>query len=229
LTLANTLALKRTFDLQGTWSAFALAMTQVGAYFALRRSNETRAYLGEVRQLLHELGARSILSSAVSYAREIGECATPHDLRRRATTILAHLKDSRLFPRALNAFSVWARDDARKEWRIVAALGASQETIDTFAQPVLEAETPGAGVVANLAVTAPENPSYYQRSAADPPKDWFKADPAATTPTETLAVFLLPDESGFPVGAFALTSAQTDALEADPQGRTSERLSLIID
>jgi hypothetical protein len=228
LTLADSLLLHHSFSLQGTWAAFALAMAQVGAYLALRRSNETRAYLGEVRQLLHELGARSILSSAISYAREIGECPTPEDLRRRATAILSHLKDSRLFPKAVEAFSVWAHDDVRNEWRIVAALGASEETIENFRQPVLDKETPGAGVVANLAVTASVNSSYYQASAEDP-KGWFKADPAAMTRTETLAVFLLPDERGYPVGAFALTSAQPDALEADAQGRASERVSLIID
>lgn len=229
LTLLDSLALNHSFNLQGTWAAFALAMAQVGAYFALRRSNETRAYLGEVRQLLHELGARSILSSAISYAHEIGECPTPEDLRRRATAILSHLKDSRLFPRAVDAFSVWARDEVRNEWRIVAALGASEETIQNFRQAVLEKETPGAGVVANVAVTASENSSYYQARAAKDPKGWFKPDPAAMTQTETLAVFLLPDERGFPVGAFALTSAQPDALEADAQGKASERLSLIID
>src|SRR5258708_36763328 len=53
LTFANIFALKRSLNLQATWAASALAMSQAGAYLALRRSNETRAYLGEVRQLLH--------------------------------------------------------------------------------------------------------------------------------------------------------------------------------
>jgi hypothetical protein len=229
LALADSLVLKHSFTFQGTWAAFALAMSQVGAYFALRRSNETRAYLGELRLSVHELGARSILSSAISFAREIGECETSDDLRRRATAILSHLKDSRLFPKAVDAFSVWARDDARNEWRIVAALGASEETIQNFRQAVLDKETPGAGVVANVAVTASRSANYYQARAEKDSKAWFKADPAATTEAETLAVFLLPDERGYPVGAFALTSAQPDALEADAYGRSSERLSLIID
>jgi hypothetical protein len=53
LSLVNTIVLSNQFDLQATWAAFALAMSQVGAFFALRRSNESRAYLGDVRLALH--------------------------------------------------------------------------------------------------------------------------------------------------------------------------------
>ncbi len=228
LTTVNIWVLGHRFDLTTAWSALALAVGQVGGLFSLTRSNETRSYLGEVRLLLHELSARSILASAISYAREIGECEKSDQLRRRATVILSHLKDSRLFPKAVAAFSVWARDDARGVWRIVAALGASDHTISSFTQPIVAVETPGAGVVANLAATADENPRYYQPSAGRAPNRWFKPDPGGKPTTETLAVFLLPDEAGVPVGAFAITSAQADALEADTDG-PSERLSLIIE
>src|SRR5277367_1751828 len=112
MTSINIWVLGHKFDLTTAWSALALAVGQVGGLFALTRSNETRSYLGEVRLLLHELSARSILASAVSYAREIGECERSDQLRHRATVILSHLKDSRLFPREVDAFSVWARDDA---------------------------------------------------------------------------------------------------------------------
>ena len=228
LTTVNIWVLGHKFDLTTAWSALALAVGQVGGLFSLTRSNETRSYLGEVRLLLHELSARSILASAISYAREIAECDRSDQLRRRATVILSHLKDSRLFPREVTAFSVWARDDAQGVWRIVAALGASEPTIATFTQPIVAVETPGAGVVANLAATADENPRYYQPSADRAPNRWFKPDPGGGSATETLAVFLLPDEGGIPVGAFAITSAQRDALEADADG-PSERLSLIIE
>ena len=196
----------------------------------IRRSRTARG-AGDVvvrpAPLLHELSARSILASAVSYAREIAECDRSDQLRRRATVILSHLRDSRLFPKAVTAFSVWARDDARGVWRIVAALGASDHTIANFTQSIVAQETPGAGVAARLA-TADENPRYYQPSADRAPNRWFKADPGGKPVTETLAVFLLPDETGIPVGAFAITSAQPDALEVDTDG-PSERLSLIIE
>ena len=228
LTWLNIWVLGHKFDLTTTWSALALAVGQVGGFFSLSRSNETRSYLGEVRLLLHELSARSILASAVSYAREIGECERSDQLRRRATVILSHLKDSRLFPREVSAFSVWARDDARLVWRIVAALGASEHTIATFTQPIVTVETAGAGIVANLAATADESPRYYQPSADRAPNRWFKPDPGGRVTTQTLAVFLLPDEAGIPVGAFAITSPLPDALEAETDG-PSERLSLIIE
>jgi hypothetical protein len=228
LTWINIWVLGHKFDLTTTWSALALAVGQVGGFFSLTRSNETRSYLGEVRLLLHELSARSILASAVSYAREIGECERSDQLRRRATVILSHLRDSRLFPREVSAFSVWARDDARLVWRIVAALGASEQTIANFTQHVVAVETPGAGVVANLAATADDNPRYYQPSADRAPNRWFKPDPGGKAATQTLAVFLLPDEAGIPVGAFAITSPLPDALEAETDG-PSERLSLIIE
>jgi hypothetical protein len=196
LTFVNVRIIGQKFDLTTTWSALALAVGQVGGLFALTRSNETRSYLGEVRLLLHEMSARSTLSSAISYAREIRECRSAEELGGRATAILAHLKDSRLFPKAVDAFSVWARDDARGVWRIVAALGASDETISNFTQPIISAESPEVGVVANLAATADENPRYYQPSAKEAPNRWFKPDPGGKTATETLAVFLLPDDSG---------------------------------
>jgi hypothetical protein len=227
LTVANSLALDRTLDLQTTWAAFALAMTQVGAFFALRRSNETRAYLGDVRLALHELTARSVLTSAVVYPRELEACRTAGDLRGRATDILRHLMDSRLFPRSVDAFSVWARDDRHGVWRIVAAVGASETTIHEFTQPILGEETDGAGVVANLAVTADRSASYYQATASTARNKWFKPDPAGSA-TETLAVFLLPDEQGVPIGAFSLTSGKANALDME-QDDLPERVKLIVD
>ncbi len=224
--IANQLVFERSFDLQTTWTAFALAMSQVGAIFALRRSNETRAYLGDVRLALHELSARSVLSSALAYPRELQTWQTTEELRVRATDVLRHLTDSRLFPRSVDAFSLWARDDRRELWRIVAAVGASEATIESFTQPVLRQETPGAGIVANLAVTA--TPSYYQPTAGKA-LSWFKVDPAGTTPTETLAVFLLPDASGVPIGAFALTSTQVNALAVEEQDSLPEMLKLTVD
>ena len=136
--------------------------------------------------------------------------------------------DSRLFPRPVDAFSVWARDDRAGVWRIVAAIGASPRTVEEFTQPILSEETNGAGVVANLAVTADSVPSYYQATAGGAPNKWFKPDPAALTRTETMAVFLLPDENEIPVGAFALTSKKHNALEVGEDG-LPERLKLIGD
>ena len=65
-TFVNVRIIGQKFDLTTTWSALALAVGQVGGLFALTRLNETRSYLGEVRVLLHEMSARSTLSSAIS-------------------------------------------------------------------------------------------------------------------------------------------------------------------
>lgn len=207
-------------------------MSQVGAFFALRRSNESRAYLGDVRLALHELSARSVLSSVFVYPRELQACASEPELRKCTTEILLHLMQSRLFPRSVDSFSMWVRDDGRSLWRIIAAVGASAETVRNFTQPILHHETPEAGVVANLAVTA--TPSFYlpsvsqaQKSAAKAFK-WFKVDPFAISPTETLAVFLLPDEEGVPIGAFALISPSSNALAVDGEV-FPERLKLTVD
>lgn len=225
LTIINVLILKRGFNLESSWAALALMIGQVGAFFSLSRSNETRAYLGEMRLVLHEVAARATLASIAGYARDVEQCETETHLRSLASHLLRQLRESRLFPADVDAFSVWARDDVNGVWRIVAAYGVSPATIRDFSQRILEEETPGAGVVANLAATADERPSYYQATAARPPKPWFKPDPSRKRATETLAVFLLPDEEGIPIGAFALTSATVDALEVD-KGVFSERLSL---
>lgn len=225
LTVINVLILKRGFNLESSWAALALMIGQVGAFFSLSRSNETRAYLGEMRLVLHEVAARATLASIAGYARDVEQCETESHLRSLASHLLRQLRESRLFPADVDAFSVWARDDVNGVWRIVAAYGVSPATIRDFSQRILEEETAGAGVVANLAATADERPSYYQATAAKPPKPWFKPDPSRKRATETLAVFLLPDEEGVPIGAFALTSATVDALEVD-KGVFSERLSL---
>lgn len=223
----NSRLLHHQFDLTTAWSAFALVMAQVGAFFALKRSNETRAYLGEVRMVLHEVTARSVLASAISYPRELASIGTSEDLTNRATDVLRHLMDSRLFPRSIDAFSVWARDDKQGVWRMVAAVGTSEKSVQTFFQKILVEETPGAGIVANLAVTADQGASYYQARSSEG-TDWYAADPEASRKTETLAAFILPDPSGIPIGAFALTSAKEDALEAAADG-LPERTKLIID
>jgi hypothetical protein len=70
--------------------------------------------------------------------------------------------------------------------------------------------------------------SYYQSSASRAPNRWFRNDPHAENPTETLAVFLLPDEEGVPIGAFALTSAKENALEFE-EDHPPERVKLIVD
>ncbi|MDB4940710.1 MAG: hypothetical protein JWP97_244 [Labilithrix sp.] len=225
LTIVNVALLHKPFNLESSWAALALMVGQVGAIYSLSRSNETRAYLGEMRVVLHEVAARATLASLTGYAREVEQCETEKELRALASLLLVQLRRSRLFPADVDAFSVWARDDVRGEWRIVSAFGASQETVLGFAQPILEAETAGAGVVANLAATADESPVYYQASADRPPKPWFVRDPARKRDTQTLAVFLLPDEDGVPIGAFSLTSAKVDALEV-AAGKFSERLSL---
>jgi hypothetical protein len=206
-----------------------IVAAQVSGLTAMRRSNESRSYIGHLQETLQSLTTRSVFASVIAYEKQLA-CATSDDVAKCARATLEVLKHSRRFPN-VDAFSLWARDDANRRWRMVTAIGIDPEVVENFSQELLSQETPGAGIVANLAVTA--LPRYYQRRQSDAvigDAEWFAANERSSRTATTLGVFMLASEKGEPVGAFALTSDVEDALEHDASaGGFPRPVMLILD
>jgi hypothetical protein len=211
---ADLLVLRGRFTLSGALQLLLLTVGQVGGLYALRRSNETRAHLRGLQEMVQDVATRAAFVSVLARERQAG-CRSIDELSSLAVVTLEALKHSILFPR-VDAFSLWARDDGQSTWRMVAGIGPSAHSVSEFTQPVLRRETPGAGVIANLAVLG--RGEYYQprpRECVVGDPGWFAANPYAREAAVTVAVFILPDEEGVPVGAFALTSRDEDALSCE--------------
>ncbi len=226
ITLAD-LALNGLFTLNDALQLLLLVVGQVGGLYALRRSNETRAHLRSVQELLQDVATRAAFVSVLARERQVS-CRSMDELARQSLVTLEALKHSILFPR-VDAFSLWARDDRGGLWRMVAAIGTSARTLRHFTQRVLAREEPGAGLVANLAVIG--QAEYYQprpgQCVVGNPS-WFARNPHADSPAVTVAVFMLPDEAGVPVGAFALTSRNEDALACERLHDFPREVRLIV-
>jgi hypothetical protein len=210
----DLLALRGEFTLSSALQLLLLMGAQVGGLYALRRSNETRAHLGSMQEMLQDVATRAAFVSVLAREHQ-ARCRTSQELASQALVTLEALKHSILFPR-VDAFSLWARDDENAVWRMVAAIGPSARSVRHFKQPILAREHAGAGVVANLAVVG--EAEYYQPRPGEcvvGSPAWFAANSHAELPAVTVAVFMLPDEQGVPVGAFALTSHREDALACE--------------
>jgi len=210
----DLLVLRGEFTLSSALQLLLLSGGQVGGLYALRRSNETRAHLRSMQEILQDVATRAAFVSVLARERQSG-CQSSEELARQALVTLEALKHSILFPR-VDAFSLWARDDSQAVWRMVAGIGPSTRSLRLFKQPILERELVGAGVVANLAAVG--EGEYYQPRPGEcvvGSPDWFADNPYAESPAVTVAVFILPDERGAPVGAFALTSHKEDALACE--------------
>ena len=223
----DLLVLRGRFALSDALQLLLLTVGQVGGLYALRRSNETRAHLRGLQEILQDVATRAAFVSVLARERQ-ARCRTLEEVRGQTLVTLEALKHSILFPR-VDAFSLWARDDATHSWRMVAAIGPGARAVRDFTQPVLARETPGAGIIANLAVLG--RGEYYQpRPSAcvvgDPA--WFAANPHAPEASTTVAVFMLPDEEGVPVGAFALTSRDEDALSCERLHDFPREVGLIL-
>ncbi|MDB4988772.1 MAG: hypothetical protein JWN04_3950 [Myxococcaceae bacterium] len=217
----------RVFTLNDALQLLLLVVGQVGGLYALRRSNETRAHLHRVQEIVQDLATHAAFASVLARERQ-ASCASIEELRRQALVTLEALKHSILFPH-VDAFSLWARDDACESWRMVAGIGPSAHSLRCFTQPILACEEPGAGVVANLAAVG--KGEYYQPRPGEcvlgNPR-WFAINPLTDAPAVTVAVFLLPDERGVPVGAYALTSRDDDALSCERLSDFPREVRLIL-
>lgn len=219
--------LSGAFTVRDALQLLLLLGGQVGGLYALRRSNETRAHLRGVQEMLQDVATRAAFVSVLARERQ-ASCRTAFELARQARVTLEALKHSILFPR-VDAFSLWARDDGQGVWRMVAAIGPSASSLRYFTQPILAREEAGAGVIANLAVVG--EGEYYQPRPGEcllGNPAWFALNPRAETPAVTVAVFLLPDEEGVPVGAFALTSRDDDALSCERLNDFPREVRLIL-
>lgn len=216
-----------TFTLNDVLQLLLLVVSQIGGLYALRRSNETRAHLRSVQEMLQDVATRAAFVSVLARERQ-ASCRTTRELARQARVTLEALKHSALFPR-VDAFSLWARDDTSGVWRMLSAIGPRVSSVRPFTQPILEHEQEGAGTIANLAVLG--QPEYYQPRPGEclvGNPAWFAPNSLSDAPVATLAVFLLPDEDGVPVGAFALTSRDEDALSCERLNDFPREVRLIL-
>lgn len=225
---ADHLWTEEQFDFTNFFTTLGIAAAQVGGFMAMRRSNETRAYLGHIQEVLQTVTTRTIFASASAYEKHIA-CETIDELRSCARAVLHVLKHSKTFP-SVDAFSLWARAEENGAWRMVAAIGVDEDAVDHFSQPILETETPGAGIVTNLAVLG--QTQYYQPESGKAvigKPEWFATNDRSKRVAQTLGVFMLADDGGNAVGAFALTSMAKDALDRESSESFSRANTLILD
>lgn len=110
--------------------------------------------------------------------------------------------------------SLWVRDDAH--WQIMAGSGISEETRHLFHQPVQEAPTPGAGMVANLTAS-------MQRVLVEPRVEthpWYTPNPYRDGAQSGIAMVVIESFQGQPIAALCLTARPGTLMpdrKADPE------------
>lgn len=114
-------------------------------------------------------------------------------------------------PGEVDSLSLWLRDDPQKVWRILTGFNIPEETTAEFTQPIIEKETPGAGIVANMAATG----RRVFLSARGIANDSWYAENQRSKPPGSMAAILLYDRERKAVGALCLTSAAVGAIPAD--------------
>jgi len=216
------------FDLQ----RYFVTITTVGGLLAVIRSaatgSGTQAVLGEVLQIADELRALgrerragsdlALLVRAATAAPDMDRC-----LRAMRSIVSALTRHPALGDNA-DAVSLWVRDDARSSWAVLVAEGMGDASRDDFTQPILAQETPGAGFVANLAVTGDD--VFLCESGATTHR-WFRPDPQSDRTPMAFAAVLLRDSAGEPIGALCVTSEARDAFSVQFDG-SGESLEILL-
>lgn len=189
-------------------SVFADAMQDLivasgffGGLLALFRSTRTNAYsmatLNELQAMREQLRRRD----------ELLDLASQAVVAENAETVLSYISrmvEEAIDPSAMHpdggALSVWYRGN--DEWEIIASRGLSSQTRQSFRQPALSQEEPGAGVVTNMAAT--NTPQFVEPDISGHP--WYKVDPDKSGKTRSIAATLIFDADRRPIGAVCFAS-----------------------
>lgn len=179
-------------------SHFLLVATAAGGLYAVFRSTSTQAHSQATRFELERLRGR--LHRLSDLAIEAHHSSSPGAVIEKLSEMLAvavRLPDT---SKHVDAISLWIR--AGDRWVILLAFPPDDERKKDYAQPVLSAEEPGAGVVANMAATA--TPLLIIEANADEHRWWKRFEGGRKN--EGLAAVLLRNAPGEVLGAICITS-----------------------
>ena len=196
-----------------------LALGFFGGFLNLTRSTNTRSTTSTIhattKQMARQLDLlrRGQRINGELYAQAVD--AQLADTREELAAAMVHMVDAarahpKIPPDRLTV-SLWLRGQER--WRILAGSGIADETRTDFTQAVIDEPTPEAGVVSNLAASA-------DRFLVDPEVEhnpWYKPNPFHPVEESGMAVVLIEDFHGTPVGALCLTARPGTLLPSEKQ------------
>lgn len=174
-----------------------LAATNIGGLVAVFRSAQTRTETSAALREVSDLRIAVLSAPVIEAADRASRAKTFEDLTASLSSMLQLAVNLSLLPRAVDQASLWALDEANKEWFICAATTQAKE--QQFRQRHVSVETPRAGIVANLAAdaTLPSLPDttkhndVYLIGHALQDHPWFLVNPDQDHPAEGMGVVLL--------------------------------------
>jgi hypothetical protein len=200
---------------------FLLFSGLIGGVFATLRSSKNEEHSESTHKSVEALASRVAdmnhnRARLAELAVEAHSAGAPEAVLSRLTDMLnlaVRLPDT---SKHADSMSLWARDQT--QWFVM--LSTHEESVG-FSQDVVSNETPGAGVVANMAATGA---TYFLERRGVEGHKWWKANSASSRTNRAMAAVLLRDSSGQPIGALCLTSERDDALEAGDRTENLENL-----
>lgn len=202
------------------FATLLLSANSIGGLFALQRSARTRSETGAGLREVSALRVASLSAPLVEQRVTALEALTVEELVQIAVRMLRLAVSLPLTPSShlVDKAALWGLDDETQTWLVVAS--SSMASSDRLSFPAVTIETPGAGVIPNLAV-AGEPPAHGRDSdvyrdanvflcpASIRTHAWFRAEGGGTS--EGMAVVLLR-HNGRLLGALSLTSRESGAI-----------------
>ena len=187
-----------------------LSATNIGGLIAVFRSSQTRTETSAALREVSDLRIAVLSAPVIEAADRASRAKTFEDLTASLGSMLQLAVNLTLLPRAVDQASLWALDESNGEWFICAATTPLHE--QRFRQKAVGVETPGAGIVSNLAanVPVPALPSsvrdgdVYLVGEGLHAHPWYLVNPDKDHPAEGLAVVLLRRQHR-PFGALCFT------------------------
>lgn len=188
-----------------------LAATNFGGLIAVFRSAQTRTETSAALREVSDLRIAVLSAPVIEAADRASRAVTLDDLGAGLGSMLQLAVGLSLLPRAVDQASLWAIDEANGEWFICAATTPPRS--QQFRQRIVSAETPGAGIVANLAASTGvpvladtvRVRDVYLVGQGLRVHPWYRVNPAQDHPAEGLAVVLLRRSDRTPFGALCFT------------------------
>lgn len=187
-----------------------LAATNIGGLLAVFRSAQTRTETSAALREVSDLRIAVLSAPVIEAADRASRSKTFEELTESLRSMLQLAVGLSLLPRAVDQASLWALDRENGEWFICAATTSPRE--QEFRQKVVDGETPGGGIVANLAGGAAA-PMLANTARVDDVylvgdsvyhHPWYQVNPAHDHRAEGMAVVLLRRERQ-PFGALCFT------------------------
>lgn len=214
-------AIVTTASKKEPWFAtLLLSANSIGGLFALQRSARTRSETGAGLREVSALRVASLSAPLVEQRVTALEAVTVEELVQIAVRMLRLVVSLPLTPSShlVDKSALWGLDEESHTWLVVAS--SSMESSDRLSFSAVSMETPGAGVLPNLAAAgkapahASESDVYRDENVFLCPASirthaWFRAGGGGTA--EGMAVVLLR-QNGRLLGALSLTSREAGAI-----------------